>query len=71
MLDINSSEEGVIVLDMSVGNVGIESNGHGMSRLENGDLEDTMRSLKMDVLSFQADNTRLVKKELQLNNEIL
>lgn len=33
-----------------------------MSRPKNGGLEETMRSLKLKVLSFKEDNVRLVKE---------
>ena len=67
----NNLEQEVKVVDISVGNARTESNVHGISRLEDNDLEETMRSLKMKVLDFKDDNDRLVKEKQQLNTQIL
>jgi len=61
MLDINNPKVEVGAENISVGDAIMESNGHKMSRLEIKDLEETMKSIKMKVLSFKANIVRLVK----------
>lgn len=58
-----SEEEEVRAMNIDMGNAKTESNGHGVDRLEKKDLEETMRSLKIEVLDFHYDNERLIKDQ--------
>lgn len=40
----------------NMGNTKVESNGNGEGGLENRELAETMRSLKMEVLNYKVDN---------------
>jgi hypothetical protein len=53
-----------------VGNAETESDGH-KGKGEQETLIETVRSLKMEVQSYKADNERLMREKIQINARVL
>jgi hypothetical protein len=54
-------EEEVNGININLGNVEIESNGHREGKAKNIELVETMRIPKREVLSYKADNERIIR----------
>jgi hypothetical protein len=63
----DTHEDEVRGMNVSLGNVETESNGHKEGRVESIDLVETIKSLQRDVLSYKVDNEKLMKSREKNN----
>jgi hypothetical protein len=66
----SSHEKEVEGQNTKVGNAEIDSNGH-KGKEEQETLIEMVRSLKMEVHSYKADNERLMREKSQINAQVL
>lgn len=63
-------EEGKF-MNLRMGNVGIDSNGHGENKPKDRDLVETIRILKMEVIIYIANNEKMIRNKQHINTHIL